>query len=135
MPEETGTVESVQKAPTPSWVVPIIVAWVSSVLTGGLAWIAFQANASYATHATVTGNQAQIESINERLRSIDVQLSNMSGMYVSQNAFLEFKGRYDRDQAEGHDFRVRIDSKMDILLAEHNPKPARMIQKDSLALK
>ena len=100
------------------WVIPIVVAWVSSLLTAGLAWMAFQSNAGYATHATITGNQAEIVALQERQHSTDTQIANFPAQYVSQNAFAEFKARYDRDKAEEHDFRIRIDSKMDTLLSE-----------------
>jgi flagellar basal body-associated protein FliL len=116
------TLKAAPKVSTPVWMlwaIPLASAASGALLAGAVAWAAFQSNSGYDTHATIAGNQAQIVSLQEQQRSIDAQLANLGVQYVSQNAFLEFKSRYDKDQAEEHDFRVRIDSKMDILLSEH----------------
>lgn len=107
------------------WLIPTACVMLGAALTIGTNIMSFQMRSNYDDHATSSSSQAEIAALQDRERAIETQLAGLPTIYVSQNAFTEFKARYEKDQAEEHDFRVRIDSKMDMLLADRGVKMSK----------
>jgi hypothetical protein len=117
---------------------PMVVAWMSAMLTGALAWVLFISNTGYSSTQVIAADTQKIAALQvdeeKQQREIEQLVSLIAAVqsqFVSQAQFREFEAAYDKHYDEQHAFQVRQDERGDA--SERELETARRELQDILA--